>query len=239
MGKKSTRNKQVTTKKSSKPPIVFYTILAAIIVCLIGLAVFAKTSQEKAKEPKPVHIDTTNQPLMGKKSAPVTIVEFGDYKCPYCKRFTEKFVPQIKKNLVDKGEAKFYFINFPFIYEDSTRAAGFAETVYKELGSNTFWKFHDKLYNAQPDGQEYEKKDVYTEDFLTNLLKQVASDQQVTKVLDAFNKKQYQGALDKDMKIVDKLGLYQTPSVFVNGKLFNFTPTSTYKDFENFVEDAK
>jgi len=237
MGKNSSRNRPSTKKRSGKTPILFYTILAVVIICLIGLAVFAKTSQEKANEPKPVSIDTTSQPYMGKKSAPVTIVEFGDYKCPYCKQFTKSYVPKIKKDLVDTGKAKFYFINFPFIYDDSTRAADFAETVYHELDSDTFWKFHDSLYNAQPDGQQYEKKDVYTEAFLTDLLKKVASGDQVTKVLNAFHNDQYKDEVDKDMKIADKAGIYQTPSVFINGKLFDLN-NNTYADFKKAVEDA-
>ncbi|MGV3487332.1 MAG: DsbA family protein [Tuberibacillus sp.] len=238
MGKKSQKNKQVTEKKTRKTPVLFYTILAVVIVCLIGLGAYAKTAQEKANEPKPVSIDTANQPYLGKASAPVKIVEFGDYKCPYCKQFTESYVPKIKKDLVDTGKAKFYFINFPFIFDDSKRSAAFAESVYKELGNDTFWKFHESLYKAQPDGQQYEKKDVYTESFLTDLLKKVATDDQVTKVLDAFHNKQYTDALDQDTKLVDKTGIFQTPSVFIDGKLFDIQG-NTYDDFKKAVEKAE
>lgn len=237
MGKNNTSHRQSPVKKSKKPPILFYTILGVVIICLIGLAVFAKTSQDKANEPKPVSIDTSNQPFLGKKSAPVTIVEFGDYKCPFCKAFTETYVPQIQKDLVDTGKAKFYFINFPFINTDSTTAAGFAETVYKELGNDTFWKFHEKLYHAQPDGQEYEKKDVYTESFLTNILKQVADDQQVQKVVDAFHKDVYKDALTQDMNLVANAKIMSTPSVFINGKLYDLN-NGSYKDFKKQVLDA-
>ena len=237
MSKKRTRQPSTTKKKAGKPPILFYTILAIVIVCLIGLGVYAKTAQEKANEPKPVKIDTTGQPFLGKASAPVTIVEFGDYKCPYCKQFTKSYVPKIKKDLVDSGKAKFYFINFPFIYDDSKRSAEFAETVYHELGTDAYWKFHEALYAAQPDGQQYEKKDVYTEDFLTNLLKKNASEEQVKKVLDAFHKHQYTNEVDKDIAIADKAGIFQTPSVFINGKLFDIN-ANTYDDFKKAVEKA-
>jgi len=237
MGKGNARNNKSSKKKSGKQPILFYIILAVVIICLIGLAVFAKTSQDKANEPKTVSIDTTNQPYLGKASAPVSIVEFGDYKCPYCKQFTQSYVPNIKKDLVNTGKAKFYFINFPFIYDDSKRAAGFAETVYKELGNDTFWKFHEALYKAQPDGEEYEKKDVYTEAFLTNLLKDIASQDQVNKVLDAFHKEEYNDALAEDEKQVNKAGIIQTPSVFINGKPFDVN-TNTYDDFKKAVEKA-
>ena len=65
-------------------------------------------------------------------------------------------------------------MNYAFINNDSSRAAEFAETVYKELGNDTFWKFHELLYKKQNAADE--KKDVLTESYLEDTLKEVSSD---------------------------------------------------------------
>ena len=98
---------------------------------------------------KSVVIDYEGQPFLGEASAPVEIVEFGDYKCPSCKDFNDRLFPIIYEELVETGKAKFYFMNYSFIAADSTTAAQFAETVYKELGNEKFWAFHNLLFANQ------------------------------------------------------------------------------------------
>jgi hypothetical protein len=61
-------------------------------------------------------------------------------------------------------------MNDPFIYIDSTRAALFAKIVYRELGNEAFWKFHDQLYSEQPADSKYEKIDLYSTSFLETTL---------------------------------------------------------------------
>ncbi|WHY86018.1 thioredoxin domain-containing protein [Neobacillus novalis] len=177
-------------------------------------------------------IDYTNQPYIGKSSAPVSIIEFGDYKCPYCKMFNEKVIPMIQQQL-DSGEAKFYFMNYSFIHTDSVRAAKFAESVYAVLGNQTFWKFHDLLYSKQPEDSNFEKTDVYSEQYLTDTLKQIASDTEVNKVVQYFEANKADAAWQKDMDLVNQLNVNGTPTIFVNGEL-----VKTMDDLKNMVNKA-
>ena len=78
-------------------------------------------------------IQYQDEPVLGESSAPVKIVEFGDYKCPYCKQFDASFFPLIDKELIQTGKVQFFFLNYPFINTDSSRASEFSEVVYKEL----------------------------------------------------------------------------------------------------------
>ncbi|MGC4376706.1 thioredoxin domain-containing protein [Fictibacillus sp. Mic-4] len=207
-------------------------IVIVIVLCFVGFFVYSKMSQNN--EAAADQIDYKNQPFEGDKSAPVKIVEFGDYKCPICKNFNESFVPQIKKDFVDTGKAKFYFMNYAFINVDSTRAALFAETVYNELGDDTFWKFHEALYSKTR--EEDEKKDVFTEKTLANLLKPFASEKEVQKVVKTYQSNKAKAALDKDESYVTKLGITGTPTVFINGKKFT---GQTYEDFAKQVKKAE
>ncbi|MEH7502866.1 thioredoxin domain-containing protein [Neobacillus drentensis] len=227
------KNNKKNQAKSSSPTFTFWVVglVAVFILAFIFLGNHSK-QQEKTKS---TEIDYSNQPFLGEKSAPVSIIEFGDYKCPNCKNFDKDVVPIIQKELVDTGKAKLYFMNDSFINVDSTRSAKFAESVFQELGNETFWKFHDLLFEKQPEDTKYEKVDVFTEDFLVDTLKEVASDSDVDKVVKNFQDKKSDKAWDKDMDYAKKLGVTGTPTVFVNGEKFE---GQTIDDLKEMVEKA-
>lgn len=228
----SKSNKKTNTNKSSSS---FFWIVVIIAVALLALIIFLSKSSDKAEKKEAFNFDYSNQPFEGDAKAPVEIVEFGDYKCPVCKQFNESVYPVIQKQFVDTGKAKFYFMNFPFINTDSHRSAEFAETVYQELGNETFWKFHHLLYNKQPEDEKYEKVDYFKLDFLKKTLAEISSDEDVKKVEKAFNNKEYKEAINKDKSYVTDLGIDSTPTLFINGKKFT---GSSYEEFIQQVEDA-
>ncbi|WP_081415996.1 DsbA family protein [Peribacillus kribbensis] len=116
---------------------------------------------------------------------------------------------------------------------DSKRSAVFAESVYAVLGNQTFWKFHDLLYQKQPEGSHYEKMDVYTEKFLTDTLKEVAGDEEVHKVVEYFNTNQGDAAWQKDMDLVHQWHVNSTPTILLNGQV-----AKTLEDIRDMVNKA-
>ncbi|WP_040203776.1 DsbA family protein [Neobacillus jeddahensis] len=228
---KDMKNSKKQQQSSSK--FAFW-VIGLVAVCILALIFFEKDSKDK-EESTENDINYSQQPFLGEESAPVSIIEFGDYKCPNCKNFLEQVVPVIEKELVDTGKAKFYFMNDAFINVDSTRSAKFAESVYQELGNETFWKFHDQLYAAQPEEPEKEKMDVFTEDFLIITLKEVANDTDVDKVVENFRADQSKKAFDTDMEYAEKLDVTGTPTIFVDGKKFE---GQTIDDLKDMVAEA-
>lgn len=228
-------NQKKNPKKQANSSAKFtFWMIGLVAVCLLGFIFLGNHSKTQDK-PKTTttQIDYSNEPYLGKKSAPVSIIEFGDYKCPNCKNFSATAIPVIQKELIDTGMAKLYFMNDSFINVDSSRAAQFAESVYQELGNDTFWKFHDLLYKKQK--QNDEKVDVLTEKYLSDTLKEVASQADVDKVVKNFEAKKSYAAWKKDMNYADKLGVSGTPTLFVNGKLFT---GQTLDDLKNMVDNA-
>jgi protein-disulfide isomerase len=232
---------EVTMDKKKKPGIskstkIMFWIIGVIFLCFIIVIFVSKNSHKNVdKVENQVSIDYTKQPFIGDMSAPVEIIEFGDYKCPLCKNFTESTFPYIKKELVDTGKAKFYFFNDSFINIDSTRSAKFAETVYHVLGNDAFWKFHDLLYKKQPKGAKYEKEDIYTNSFLEKTLNELVSESETAKVMEAFRGNQYDNALKTDIAYANQLGVPGTPTVIVNGKIFK---GNTLDDLKKMVDKA-
>ncbi|MFJ7367186.1 DsbA family protein [Peribacillus frigoritolerans] len=222
--------KKGNQKQSSAFTFWIIGLIAVIIIGFIFLANGKKDEDTAVNE-----IDYKSQPYLGEKSAPVQIVEFGDYKCPVCKTFEEQFFPSIQSELIDTGKAQFYFMNYSFINVDSTRSAKFAESVYQELGNETFWKFHELLFDKQPADLKYEKEDVFTDKFLEETLKEIANDKDVKKVVTSFKAKKSDDQWNKDMELADELGVTGTPSLFVNGKKFE---GNTIDDLVKMVDDA-
>ena len=204
-------------------------IVGLVVICIVGVIVLTDVNQ------KSTVIDVEGQPFLGEESAPVEIIEFGDYKCPSCKDFNDRLFPVIYKELVETGKAKFYFMNYSFINIDSNRSAQFAETVYQELGNEKFWAFHELLFSKQPADLSYEKVDLYTESFLEEVLAEVATEEETNKVMQAFGENKGKEAWEKDMKTANSLGVSSTPTIFIGGKQFN---GSTINDFTKMVEEA-
>ncbi|MEY8747531.1 DsbA family protein, partial [Bacillales bacterium AN1005] len=135
--------------------------------------------------------------------------------------------------LIDTGKAKFYYMNYPFIHADSTTSALFAETVYSELGNDIFWKFHDSIFANQPDN---ETEETYTEEFLKERLKDAgATDEDITKVTEAFQKQTAKDSLQKDLDYVNQLNITGTPTIYVNGVKFE---GSSYNELLDMVNEA-
>lgn len=223
----SSKNKKPKKSNNQSSKFIFW-VIGLIAVCLVGLIFLSNTAKKEA-------MDYEGQPFLGEKSAPVKIVEFGDYKCPYCKNFNNTLFPNIEKDFIDTGKASFYFMNYSFINVDSTRSAKFAETVFQELGNETFWKFHELLYEKQPDDTKAEQMDIYTEAFLKDTLREIAPEAEVKRVVNAFNNDQSKEAWEKDMSAANKLSITSTPSIFINGVKFE---GNTYNDFKKRVNEA-
>ncbi|MED4225746.1 DsbA family protein [Neobacillus cucumis] len=223
----SSGNKKSKSPKKQTSKFIFW-IIGLVTVCLVGLIFLSNNAKKEA-------IDYKGQPILGEQSAQVKIVEFGDYKCPYCKNFNDQLLPSIEKDFIETGKASLYFMNYSFINVDSTRSAKFAETVYKVLGNEKFWKFHELLYKKQPTDTKAEQMDIYTESFLKDTLSEIASDTEVNKVVKAYNNSQTKEAWEKDMTTANKLKITSTPAIYINGVKFE---GNTYNDFKATVKEA-
>lgn len=202
-------------------------IIGVVAVCLIAIVMLTNTKEEA------VEIDYEGQPFIGEESAPVEIVEFGDYKCPHCGEFNNTLLPMINQELVETGKVKFYFMNYSFIAADSTTSAQFAETVYEELGNEKFWDFHHLLFANQTNKSG--QANLMSEEFLTAVLSEVATTEETEKVKIAFGEGKGKKAWDQDMSIANNLGVTSTPTIYINGKEFT---GQTMDDFVELVDEA-
>lgn len=104
--------------------------------------------QQAAQAPgTPVKLNIkANQPFLGSGSAKVTVVEYADYRCPFCERWYTSTWPTIKAKYVDTGKIKFIYQDFAFLGPNSYTAA---EAAHCAGDQNKFWQYHEYLFQNQ------------------------------------------------------------------------------------------
>jgi protein-disulfide isomerase len=93
-------------------------------------------------------LDIADAPTKGPKDAKVVLVEFSDFQCPYCGRFSRDTIPQVQTDYVDTGKIKYVFADFPLetIHPYAFKAAEAASCAGEQ---GEFWKMHDHLFANQ------------------------------------------------------------------------------------------
>ncbi len=88
----------------------------------------------------------------GSKNAPLTMIEFSDYQCPFCKRHAEQTVPVLIKDYVAAGKVRYAFRDFPLaaIHPLATKAAEAARCAGDQ---GKYWEMHDRLFARQDELQ--------------------------------------------------------------------------------------
>ncbi len=92
-------------------------------------------------------VSTDDDPVLGDKNAPLTIVEFSDYECPFCKRSFEQVLPDLKKNYIDTGKLKLVYRDFPLSFHaNAHKEAEAAECARSQGGDAVYYKYHDEIF---------------------------------------------------------------------------------------------
>lgn len=95
----------------------------------------------------PVKVSIDNDPILGDKNAPVTLIEFSDYECPFCKRSFQDLLPELKKNYIETGKLKLVYRDLPLSFHaNAEKEAEAAECARSQGNDATYFKFHDQIF---------------------------------------------------------------------------------------------
>lgn len=106
----------------------------------------AKTTDSEAAAPAKVRLEDVAPNVIGAADAPVTLIEFTDYQCPFCKRFHERSWPELKKKYVDTGKVRFVVRDMPLDFHSQALPAAIAARCAGEQGQ--FAKVFEALFAA-------------------------------------------------------------------------------------------
>lgn len=89
-------------------------------------------------------VSTQNRPVRGREDAPVTIVEYSDYQCPFCKRFVDNTLAELQKAYIDTGKVRLVFKDMPLDFHNHARKA--AQAAHCAGEQDKYWPMHDVLF---------------------------------------------------------------------------------------------
>ena len=191
-------------------------VLGSVAVALVVVAAMVWVNRPGGDEPAVIESTPRTQAsgrTQGDPKAPVTIVEYADFQCPFCKRWVVETGPALEREFVATGQVRLEYRYFAFLGEESKKAAEAAECAADQ---GAFWQMHDVLYSHQ--GRE--NSGVYS----AGNLKKYAGE--VAKRVDGFDTGKFNSCLDSGSKrtIVDTMteqarqaGVGSTPTFTVNG----------------------
>lgn len=172
--------------------------------------------------------DRDGQPTIGNTKAPVTMYEFGDFQCPFCKRFYQESFAELKAKYIDTGKVKVVFRHFPLtnIHVNAEISSEAAECANRQ---GKFEDYYNILYTkGQGDGGGLDssslKKYAIDLGLNTSVFNQCLDNHQTKSVIEA------------DQALGTSLGVTGTPAFFINGQLtLGAQPTSV---IEQAIESA-
>lgn len=192
----------------------------------IEAAMAAQQGQQGQQQPQGpterVDIPTDNAYSVGDANAPITIIEYTDFQCPFCARHFQQTYPQLKEQYIDTGIVRYVFKDFPLrsihpqaqISAEAARCAGEQE-AYVEM--------HHILFAKQ--GEWSGQANI--NDLFVGYASELGLDADVFR--SCLDTGKYQTAVDADFNEARELGLMGTPSFFINGYFFSGTlPLDTF-----------
>ncbi|RJP46804.1 MAG: DsbA family protein [Armatimonadetes bacterium] len=174
--------------------------------------------------PAKVDVNVGSLPPLGNKKAKVTLIEFSDFQCQFCRRYSTETFAQIKKEYIDTGKIAYYFRHFPLDFHQAAMPSALAGECANDQGK--FWEIHDKIFAEQA------KKGDGTIEFTKDDIKLWAKNlglntNQFNSCLDT---EKYKSKVEKDISDGKSAGVSGTPSFFVNGtNIVGAQPFSAFK----------
>ncbi len=164
-----------------------------------------------------VNVGVDDDAVLGESDAPVTIIEFSDYECPFCGRHYRETYPLLKKNYIESGKVKLVFRDFPLnFHPNAFPAAVAAECVRKQGGDVAYWKMHDAIF---------ENQQAISPSQLTQLASGLGYN-----IQQCLSSNTYKDEVEKDMADGSSAGVSGTPAFIINKKLISGAcPYSTFE----------
>ena len=191
-------------------------------------------SQLAGQPPQPASpsifkVSISGNPVKGDPDAPVTIIEFSDFQCPFCKRFVDQTLGAIEDEYISTGKVKFVFRDLPLIsIHPNAKAAHIAAECADEQGK--FWEYHDMLFKNQAKLGRLNAEELKSEYKMYATLLGL----QVSIFEHCIFSEKIAAEIDSDLLHAGIYGITGTPTFFIGNEEDGFVKLSGAKPFLNF-----
>lgn len=158
----------------------------------------------------PIKVSIDDDPVLGDENAPVALIDFSDYECPFCKRHFDQTYQDLKKDYIDTGKVKMVFRDLPLSFHDpmATKEAIAANCAREQGGDAAYYKYHDEIFKrTKSNGNGLAVDDLYT----------IASDLALNSgnFKTCLDSEKYKAEVQKDLADAEKAGASGTPTFFI------------------------
>jgi protein-disulfide isomerase len=170
-------------------------------------------------QPPRATVDAGTSPAKGPADAPIELIEFADFECPYCQAAS----PTIKRVLDTYGNrVRFVYRNFPLASHPNAIPAAEAAQCANEQGQ--FWAYHDRLFGSPGNLSSAD---------LRSTAQQLGLD--VARFNSCVEEHRYRSVVETDVKAGTTAGVNGTPAFFINGRLLS--GAQPYDAFKNVIDE--
>ena len=177
----------------------------------------------------PLEISADNDPVIGNPDAPITIIEFSDFQCPFCARFHIQTLPTIMEEYIEKGSVKLVFRDFPIqsIHPNAVPASVAAECANEQ---GKFKQMHDILFEKQKEWSNLET--VYAIELFNQYSEQINLEQE--QFSSCLSTAKYVKEIQNDLDDGRTYGVTGTPGFFIGNQQIGFVELKGAQPFESF-----
>lgn len=153
-----------------------------------------------------VEVNVDDDPVLGDPNAKITIIEFSDFQCPFCKRFYDEALPQLQEKYIKTGIARLVYRDFPLlsIHPQALPAAIAAECADDQ---GKFYAMHDEIFTNQAGGLAKEQ--------LLSFAQKIGL--KMSDFTTCLENEKYKDEVLKDLDDGTAAGVEGTPAFFING----------------------
>jgi len=184
--------------------------------------------------PNIIQVSLDDDPILGNPNAPLTIVEFSDFQCPFCLKFYQQTLPLLQENYIDTGKIKLVYRDLPLdsLHQNARTVHIAAECADEQ---EKFWEYHDMLFDTQAEWQSLASSD------LQSTLSQYASDLglQAASFESCLQSQDIADEVNKDSLEAARYGVTGTPTFFIGNEKDGFVKlvgAQPFSSFQNVID---
>ncbi|MGO3048639.1 MAG: DsbA family protein [Staphylococcus sp.] len=146
----------------------------------------------------------------------IKIIEYGDFKCPYCKKVERNIMPKLKRDYIDKNKVNYQFVNMAFLGKDSIIGSRAGHAV-KQIAPSRYLEFQSLMFEQQPDSEKKWITEEVVDKQIDKLAIKKMTKEKIKKDYKTKNSKSWQAAKDDQKQYKDK-HIDTAPTVYIAGK---------------------
>ena len=201
---------------------------ARFIAFVVGALVMVLSHPPAIGASKPLSVEETlaalgEEPMLGSARAPVSLVEFADFQCSFCRKFWADTLPKLKEFYVKQGQVRIVYRHFAILGKFSEQAAMAADCAGEQ---GKFWEYHDRLF-ANQGGLAFTQSKL--EQYARELGLKAANFKR------CLTAEKYRKKVEGETAVAASLGGRGTPTFFVNGRLM--VGAQPFEIFQSVIEE--